>query len=229
MVKVSLSKLLQLIVAIQACPVEIPKRSDKLFDSYKQFKASSDDFVSIAVSAGLERIVEVDVDEEDVDRKKKIIWEIISIYTNSKLEIPTRSAKIFLISRLQFCDICNGSLITVRPSRQGKSAVVYDKDGGKYAELYNKHCTQCLATVNPCYTEFKVGDITTRKYAKQDVKYFSITSETFFDTALLELLTEDVFTCDWRLSNFVEKLNRLNGDSIKLINKRQCPQVGQIL
>ena len=221
MVYINLSKLLLLIQAVQACPRGIPNRVQKLFDNYESITSSSDDIVSVAVSVGLERLKESNVDDEDQKRKKSIISDIITTFTESPFRIPTQPSKIYLISPLVMCDHCKtGSLVTVRPSRTGKKAIVYTKNGAQVAELYHKHCTQCLATVYNCYTEYKIDNILTRKYLDSKViKYFSLTTETFFDCELLDLLTEDLFTCDCRISNFVHKYNRLN-DTRKLNKKR---------
>lgn len=221
MVFVNLSKLLLLIQAVQTCPKGIPNRFQKLFQDYEFFAPSSDDVVSVAVKASLERMKESNVDDEEKKRKEMIIFDIISKFTESPIQIPTQSSKIYLISPLQLCNSCKtGALVTVRPSRKGKEAIVYTKNGAQVAELYHKHCTQCLATVYNCYTEKRVDNKVVRKYLdSREIKYFSITTETFFDVELLNLLTEDLFTCDVRISNFVEKYNRLN-NSIELNKKR---------
>ena len=77
MVLINLSKFLQLLVAIQACPCSIPKRLDILFDQYIKFKATSDHVISIAVSTSLERFKEENVDDAEDSKKKKIVREII--------------------------------------------------------------------------------------------------------------------------------------------------------
>ena len=223
MVKVNLSKFLQLVVAIKACPEGVPHRNQKLNDSFASFQASCDEIISIHLSPGLERLNETNIDDEDTERKKNIINEIIKLYTNSTLIFP-QSGRIFLISSLEKCNVCeSGNLVAVRPSREGKTAVLYTGSGGRYAEVYHKHCTQCLATVYPCYTDYKIGDTNHRKYLKfKSIKYFSITSETYFDSDLLNEVSEDLFTCSCRFTSVVEKYNRLH-KSIKLDKKRLLP------
>ena len=223
MVKLNLSKFLQLVVAIKACPEGVPHRNQKLNDSFASFQASCDEIISIHLSPGLERLNETNIDDEDTERKKNIINEIIKLYTNSTLIFP-QSGRIFLISSLEKCNVCeSGNLVAVRPSREGKTAVLYTGSGGRYAEVYHKHCTQCLATVYPCYTDYKIGDTNHRKYLKfKSIKYFSITSETYFDSDLLNEVSEDLFTCSCRFTSVVEKYNRLH-KSIKLDKKRLLP------
>ena len=62
---VNLSKLLLLIQAIQACPIGVPKRDEKLFNDYNSFKSTSDHTVSIQICITLERLVETNLDCED--------------------------------------------------------------------------------------------------------------------------------------------------------------------
>ena len=218
---VNLGKLLLLILAIQRCPVDVPKRLDKLFDAYHSFNKTSDDKVSISIAVGLERIKEADLDDEDDKKKKLIIAEIISIYTKSDFVFPTQSTKIYLISLLKLCDLCEtGVLVTVKPRQCGRVAVVYTKDGPQIAEVYLKHCTQCQATIYPCYSERRSNNSIQRKYLDPKmIKVFSITKETFFDCLLLEDLSEDIFTCDVRVTNYVRKYNRVH-KSITLNEKR---------
>ena len=66
MVFVNLSKLILLIQAVQACPKGIPNRYKKLFQDYEFFVPTSDDVVSVAVDARLERMKESNVDEEEL-------------------------------------------------------------------------------------------------------------------------------------------------------------------
>ena len=217
---INLCKFLQLVVAIQACPEEIPKRKEKLYIAYNSFKASSEDVISIMISASLERVKEVDVDKEDEIRRRKVIEEVILIYTKSTFKMPEPCRDIFLITSSTSCELCNGSLVTVKPSRQGRNAVVYTKTGALSAEVFNKHCTQCLSTVFPCYTEKKKGEAIWRKYRPyQEIAFFGVTSETYFESSFLHELTEDIFTCNCRFTSFAEKYNRLHG-SHKLDKRR---------
>ena len=106
-----------LIQAIQACPVGVPKRVDKLYRDFTSFKSTSDHTVSIHVSIALERMVETDLEKEDEKRKKLIVCDIIETYTNHYFRLPTNQAKIYLISPLLSCDNCGiSSLVVVRPS-----------------------------------------------------------------------------------------------------------------
>ena len=226
MVLINLSKLMMLIQCIQNCPLSIPKRVDKLFDSYFSFKPTSDDLVSIHIPVELERLKERNVDDEEETKKKKIITEIIHIYSKSPIEFPSLSSTtIYLIPPISKCLKCSGALITVRPHRKGRGAVVYTVQGPTFAEVYHKYCKQCNAVVYYCYTEFREeGNIFKRKYLKSGLKYFSATQDTYFEFKLLEDLTEDLFTCDTRFHKWVMKYNRTFRDQkIKLIKNRVFP------
>ena len=222
MVYINLSKLVLLIQAIQGCPVGIPSRLEKLFDAYNSFEPSSEDLVSISVSVHLERLREEKLDREDEERKREILKDIITTYNSSSFKLPSDPKKIYLISPLQNCNNCQSkSLVVVRPHREGRKAVVYTRSGGYVAEVFHKHCSQCQATLYNCYTEYTSEDNKlTRKYLDSGVKYYSITQDTFFDVELLEVLSEDIFTCDCRITSFVVKYNRLNAGSIPLNIKR---------
>ena len=222
MVFINLSKLLLLIQSIQSCPTGVPKRIDKLYQDYNSFNSTSDHIVSIHVSMALERLVETHLDKEDKTRQKKMISDIIETYTKHCFRFPLNQAMIHLISPLLTCDICGvGSLVVVKPSRKGRTAVVYTLNGGQECELYHKHCSQCQATVYSCYTEYKIGGKVMRKYLRYNqIKYFGVTTETFFETSFLASVTEDLFTCHSRVTNIVDKYNRLNPGKITLNKKR---------
>lgn len=219
---INLSKLLLLVQAIQACPVGVPKRVDKLYHDFQSFRSTSDHKVSIHVSMSLERLVETDLEKEDEKRKRLLVADIIKTYTDQCFRFPTNQAKIYLISPLITCDNCGiGSLVVVRPSRKGRAAVVYTQNGGQECELYHKYCDKCHSSVYSCYTEHKVGDKVIRKYLRSNqIKYFGVTTETFFEKSFLESVTEDLFTCHSRVTNIVEKYNRLNPEKITLNKKR---------
>ena len=224
MVLFNLTKFILLIQAIHSCPPGVPNRGHKIFEEYNRFESVSDDMISVSVIASLERFSkEMSVDEEDADRKKKIIVQIINQYSSSSFEFPQDFSKIHLISHLDYCNICkDGQLVVVRPSTPGKDVTVYRKNGGVGGQLYHKQCQNlsCLATVYDSYSEYKNGGQMMRKYHKlSEMKYFAITQDSFFDVEFLEELSEDIFTCYVRISNFVKKYNRLN-PKIPLNKKR---------
>ena len=222
---VNLSKLLFLIQAIQVCPNGVPKRDEKLYNDYSSFKSTSDHIVSIQVSIALERLVETNLDSEDEKRRKLIVKDIIRTYSENSFRFPSNQAKIYLVSPLTTCNVCdNGTLVLVKPSRCGKGAVVYTLDGGKECELFHKYCTNCHSTIYSCYSEYRVGGILHRKYLQStDVRYFGVTTETFFETTLFRSITEDIFTCHSRITNIVEKYNNLTPGKIQLNKKRLFP------
>ena len=99
--------------------------------------------------------------------------------------------------------------------------MVYTINGGQECELYHKYCSKCHASVYSCYTEYKVGEKVIRKYLRSNqIKYFGVTTETFFERSFLESVTEDLFTCHSRVTNIVDKYNRLNPGKIALNKKR---------
>ena len=224
MVLINLSKLILMIQCIKDCPKDCPKRMEKLFDAYFSFKSTSDDLVSIEVAAELERLIEKNVDEEDEKRRKKILENIINIYTESNFEFPVQTNTIYLVPPIDICVNCQGTLVVVRPSRKGRAVLVYTKQGPRLAEVYHKYCTQCNCTVYYCYSEFQKDNILCRSYHQCPVKYWGITQETYFELALLEDLSEDVFTSDVRFVHWVIKYNRtFKNEETKLIKNRVFP------
>ena len=220
MVFVNLSKLLQLVAAVLCCPNEVPKRLELLIEMYLGFKPSSEHNVSIAVNPKYERIKEAYLDEVKIEIRKHILRDIITQYSENKLTIPVNAEKVYLVSPLKNCDFCSGNLVVVQSRKGEKKAILYTTTGGVRAVLYVKHCTKCCACAYPAYSETVNEAIVRRKYIKSDlITYFSITSETFFDLPLLNMLTEDLFTCFSRFSSFVEKYNRLY-EAFPLIKKR---------
>ena len=220
MVYVNLSKLLQLIVAIWGCPIEVPKREEKLIKAYLGFVALSDHKVSIAVDQKFERIKEVCIDEETAQTRKFILMDIINQYTERQFNIPMKADTLYLISSLSSCLFCEGMMVVVQSRHGGRKALLYTPSGGVNAIVYTKHCTNCSACAYPAYIETTNETVVKRKYMKRStMTYFSITSETFFEASFLDMVTEDLFTCYSRFSSIVEKYNRLFS-AIPLIKKR---------
>lgn len=209
MVLFYLSKFLDLLVDIQSCPIDVPRREEKLFDSYNNYKITSEEVVAVKVDARLEHIREKNFDEETILTQKKILKEIVRRYTDSKLELPVRGSKMYLIAPIRHCQLCDGRL-KVKPRRY-KEAIIYSLTGSYVGDVYLQECSSCKATVYPSYSEFYSDGGCYRKYHDGSYKFFSITSETFFDTLYLEHFCEDLFTCHSRISHVVEKYNRLSG------------------
>ena len=63
MVLVNLCKLLYLIQCIKDCPADVPRRTQKLFEAYYLFIPTSDELVSVEVSADFERAKEAKLDD----------------------------------------------------------------------------------------------------------------------------------------------------------------------
>ena len=196
MVYVNLSKLLQLVVAVTGCPYEVPKREEKLIAAYLGLTASSEHQVSVAVDPKFERIREISIDEEKMDIRKLILTDIINQYTESKLDVPKKNEKVYLISPLSSCLFCDGNMVVVKSRHGGKKAVVYTTTGGVNAFAYMKHCSKCCACAFPSYIETVTEPELKRKY-----------------------LNNNLFTCYSRFSFIVEKYNRLF-KNIPLLKKR---------
>ena len=211
MVKVNLSKLIQLVNAIRLCPLQIPYRNEKLYDDYLLMKSSSDDVVSLSITASLERIRETHLDEEDSERKRLIVFHLIDTY--SKSSISVRHSQInYLITGVKCCPICEDeNLIIIKPSRC-HNAVLFTRSGSKKIKVFHKQCSNldCMATIYYCYAEYRSDSILQRRYYQNsELDIFSITQDTFFETAFLNEVSEDVFTCYSRFVHIACKYNRL--------------------
>ena len=214
MVLINLSKLILLIKAVKDCPSEIPGRNEKILLQYLKFDNKSDDKVSVEVPPELEKLNEIDLDNESDERKKKIVFNLIDQYTKSKFTFPDQSTDLYIVSPLEICDRCSGTLIfTRRGKRIGKNATVYTVSGPRSIQVYVKHCTSCFASVYSCYTEWKENDCDWRQYADIMPKFFSVTQDSFFEVKLLEDLEESIFTCSTRFTSWVDKYNRVHKDS----------------
>ena len=214
MVLFRLSKFNILLQAIRTCPIGIPQREEKIFESYHKSETVPDDLlISVSVSVNLERCKEKIVDEEEPRRRRLIIADLIKQHSSRSVSFVPQLSKTYLLSEAFECFLCKkGMLIVQRPSRLGRQAVLYTKNGPVAAEVYHKQCNNvdCRASYYPCYIEFFKGDVIVRKYNRTSEKVFSITNETFFDTDLLDEFTEDIFTCTSRVHNIVSKYNRIH-------------------
>ena len=223
MVLINLTKLVSLIHAIKACPVTVPFRNEKLFESYQSFRSNSNDVVSISVMASLEGIKERRLDDEDVRRRRLIVIELINQFTSSKIQFNYLPCTSYLISDLTVCDVCKEGLLYVyKPRLAGRKATLYTRNGARSIEVYSKQCSNlsCMATVYATYTEYKkVGDLIRKYTYSSDRKVFSITQETFFEVELLDEVSEDIFTCKSRFVNIARKYNNLH-KGIPLVYKR---------
>ena len=208
MVLFNLSKLELLIDYIHNCPAGIPKRDEILFKTYTSFEWKSAHTISIEIPE-LEKIVEKHIDDETSSCKKKIIQRVVHMYTVAPHQFPPRTATRYLMPSGVHCDVCDGVLEIVRPSRKGRSVVVYTKQGPLTGVAFHKHCSRCDSDVYYNYHEFYFADEKMRKYSNVNLPYFSCTQDTYFETDLLEELSEDLFTSDVRFSSFVTKYNRV--------------------
>ena len=149
MVKVNLSKLIQLVNAIRLCPLDIPCRKEKLYDDYLQMKSYSEDIVSLSVAVSLERIRESYLDKEEDERKKLIVFHLIDLYSKSLISVRHTKVK-YLIPEVNYCPICeNQRLIIIKPKRS-HTAVLFPLTGSKQIEVFHKQCSNidCMAIPN---------------------------------------------------------------------------------
>ena len=220
---INLSKFLMLTQAIDACPIGVPKRSEKIYEQFKTFNSTSDHMISIEVLGHLDDLVETDIEEKDENKKKKILFDLIQMYTSNTLRYPEDSTDIHLITTLTKCDLCNvGELSIARPDRMGRQCLIYSEHGARACTVYHKFCQICGAKIYPCFSEKVSSDKkVTRRYLRFDqITHFGVTNETYFTKKFLESVTEDIFTCHSRINNIVMKYNRLNQKSIELNKKR---------
>ena len=220
---INLSKFLMITQAIDACPVGVPKRNEKIYAQFKSFTPTSDHVISIEVAAHLDDFLDTNIDEKNEDQRKKIVFDLIQAYSLNSLRFPKDSTDVHLISPLTKCDLCDvGELSVVRPDRVGRTCLIYSEHGARECTVYHKFCRICGAKIYPCYSEKVLPDKkVTRKYLRlNQVAHFGVTNETYFTKKFLENVTEDVFTCHARINNIVLKYNRLNSNSVELNKKR---------
>ena len=86
MVFVSLSRLVFMITAIKNCPIDIPKRIERLETLFCTFKPTSDDFVSV-YAGNLEDPIEKKLEELDDIKRRKIIEKLINQYTGGNIRV----------------------------------------------------------------------------------------------------------------------------------------------
>ena len=224
MVLVNLNRLLLLIQACKACPLDIPKRNEKLYSQYGSFNLTSEVLVSIYLS-NLERPTEKRIDDETEDFKKMIIFRLIQIFTNDLFELPpTTSGRLFLISSHTHCvnNDCGSLLVLRRPDRQVRRIIVYTRDfGPKEGMGFQKTCLICQSNYYPSFADLSQPNSEDQR--SYDFPYsslhFSATLDTYFETKYLENVCEDAFTLNASLSSIVEKYNYLHKtDSSNALN-----------
>ena len=212
MVLISFKKLTFLLKAIEDCPEGIPFRQSKIIRQFLKLPTTYDEKVSVKIPLEWEKFPESDISLHD--DQEKILCHIITTFTG---KLTDQVPELHITSPLQRCPICRGDLDFAKriKYRKDPSAMVYCKDGPRIATVYPKKCTNCSATIFSSYVEYEQEDgIVMRKYFENS-EYISATQDTFFECALLEELSEDIFTCNTRFINWSEKYNRLHIDSLK--------------
>ena len=82
MVLINPEVLVWLIQASKACPLDVPRREEKLYDLYSSYEPESSNEISVYVAI-LEKIKESKLNQEDDATKKKIVLQLIK-RTNKK-------------------------------------------------------------------------------------------------------------------------------------------------
>ena len=125
MVLVNLTKLVRFISIIHKTPKEVSRRKTRLIEAYNMLEADTADVVSIKMNTSLERwMKEIDLDDEESERRIGILEQLIDDYTNSNIHLSPESisSKTYLLPAITFCNnppCCKKKLVICRPSRQG--------------------------------------------------------------------------------------------------------------
>ena len=231
MVFVNLTKLMKFVELISKTPSEVTKRKTRLIEAYGKIEADTTDKVSIKMKADLERFKEVDLDEEENERKCKILEALIEVYTASNISLPQkRITKTYLVPSITNClnsSCCGKSLTVCRPSRTENSVSVFTVDGAYEGEVYRKVCQAC--TTIYYYNYFDKTDTDgqlIRTYfdgcSSTESPFFSITNETFYEKKLLDSLTEEIVTSYTQFINWCTVYNRLKTKGSSRLMNRAC-------
>ena len=220
MVVFNFSKLMSLVAKIQATPVEVAKRNEKLLQFYFELESKTEDEVRIYMGCDLERLVERHIDLEDPQRQLEILNQLVCKFTNSKIGVPDSSnLKKYLIPAVEWClsSSCTSKLSLCRPSKTENTVPIYTESGRCEGEVYRKSCPTCTSIYYYCYWEYDSpdGNFKIRKYYNKKMEFFSLTNETFYESALLENLNESIVTMNVQFTNWVDAYNRLKSVTVK--------------
>ena len=206
---------------------DYPKLDKKFREFYKTLVKVEQSQQSLLVSVRLHYTLESgfeDTFDERIDHYKregnfeKINKMFESFYSklkddNSQFDSP--NPRLYLVNNNENCLECGTRLSIIRPSRGGKEAVYYTRNGIRSIEAMRKQCLNkdCGTIFSPSYYEIPGQDENCRVYSPGSVNFnsfFAATAETFFETALLREMVEDLYTLDARFHTIVEKYNRLH-------------------
>ena len=215
MVLINLSKLMKFIRIIYQTPKEVSKRTNRLINQYFDLKEETKDVVSVKLMANLEGFRERHLDQEETEKKYKILEQLILDYTCSGLSVPNSDGmKKYLVPNQVNCLNPNCSeeqLVLCRPSRTTNSCPIFGIRGVVDGEIYRRICPSCQSIYYYNYYDStdSNGQIIRMYYESKEDNFFSTTNETFFEKELLEHLTEDIVTCNVQFTNWTTAYNRL--------------------
>ena len=222
MVLINIGRLIHLIQEINACPIGFPERQSFLWEAYSSYKETPDsEFVSISTNRDLRWLDERKLQDEDVVCRKAVVEELTERFTRYKTVVPLLPTIIYLVPSAKICPQCGAGLKVVRPDRMGKEAVGYTRHGPRRVISFHRACKECSTVLHYNYSDSpqQHGGFV-RKFNNSHENYFGVTQNTFFSIALLEELTEDLFTLDTQFDKFCVKYNRIHSAEPKLYRKR---------
>ena len=225
MVLINIGRLIHLIQEINACPIGFPERQSFLWEAYSSYKETPDsEFVSISTNRDLRWLDERKLQDEDVVCRKAVVEELTERFTRYKTVVPLLPTIIYLVPSAKICPQCGAGLKVVRPDRMGKEAVGYTRHGPRRVISFHRACKECSTVLHYNYSDSpqQHGGFV-RKFNNSHENYFGVTQNTFFSIALLEELTEDLFTLDTQFDKFCVKYNRIHSAEPKLYRKRVYP------
>ena len=225
MVLINIGRLIHLIQEINACPIGFPERQSFLWEAYSSYKETPDsEFVSISTNRDWRWLDERKLQDEDVVCRKAVVEELTERFTRYKTVVPLLPTIIYLVPSAKICPQCGAGLKVVRPDRMGKEAVGYTRHGPRRVISFHRACKECSTVLHYNYSDSpqQHGGFV-RKFNNSHENYFGVTQNTFFSIALLEELTEDLFTLDTQFDKFCVKYNRIHSAEPKLYRKRVYP------
>ena len=225
MVLINIGRLIHLIQEINACPIGFLERQSFLWEAYSSYKETPDsEFVSISTNRDLRWLDERKLQDEDVVCRKAVVEELTERFTRYKTVVPLLPTIIYLVPSAKICPQCGAGLKVVRPDRMGKEAVGYTRHGPRRVISFHRACKECSTVLHYNYSDSpqQHGGFV-RKFNNSHENYFGVTQNTFFSIALLEELTEDLFTVDTQFDRFCVKYNRIHSAEPKLYRKRVYP------
>ena len=135
---------------IHQTPKEMPKRTNRLINQYFELKEETKDVVSVKLMAKLEALQEKQLDQEETEKKYKILEQLILDYTCSGLSVPDSDGlKKYLVPKQDNCLNPNCSeeqLVLCRPSRTTNCCPIFGIRGVVDGEIYRRICpsmTKC--------------------------------------------------------------------------------------